>query len=530
MVVFVWYIFFFYFLFFLLLFFLPYGKWVYCFGKSDFFTIVLVNNLEISLFLFVLLLVSFMIFIYGSFYMSGVNRIFYFFLVLFLFVLSMGGLIVFSGCILLTLVFWDFLGMSSFFLVLFYGNLVSRCGAMSTVFTNRVGDFCIFLFFNGFVFFSLGLFSYQFFGFMVSFMLLLSSFIKGGQYPFGGWLPKAMAAPTPVSCLVHSSTLVTAGVMLMDFYSFVSISSVFLFFVFFVGFFTLVFSGLCGLLEMDVKKLVALSTMSQIGFCFMSIGCGFHYVSFVHMIGHSFFKSLLFMQVGYLIFMNFGQQDFRGYSFVGLSCPIIVQLQIVLSLFNLCGLLFTSGFFSKEYFISCFYGSSFDFFLSLLYFFGVFLTFCYCYRLFLVFFLKSYHSIYFGFVSNLFFVSGFFLVLFSIFFVFWWFVNLISLSFFFNRFEYLVVFFYFFIFFCVFRYFFKYFVLELVNKFFMDYYSLVIYKFIFNVNFYEYFFAGGIYYFLGVFRYFFFIFFSFLRGFHFSFMFFFMFFFVFFLV
>lgn len=360
-----------------------------------------------------------MVFIYGSFYMLGVSRLFYFFFILFLFVFSMCGLIVFRGSVVLTLIFWDFLGVSSFFLVLFYGNVGSRNGAMRTVFTNRIGDFCIFFFFNGFVLFSLGHFSYQFFRSLIIFMLFLSSFIKGGQYPFGSWLPKAMAAPTPVSCLVHSSTLVTAGVMLMDCYVYVSISADVLSFVFYVGFFTILVSGVCSLFESDVKKVIALRTMSQIGFCFLAIGRGLHYLSYVHMISHSFFKSLLFMQVGYVIYINLGQQDYRGYSFYNFCCPVLVQLQVFLSVVCLCGLLFTRGGCSKEYFMSRFYYDSFSFFLVFFYFLGVFLTFCYCYRMLFLFRVGISGLDYVGFSSKLFYGSCFFLVFFSVVFTFW---------------------------------------------------------------------------------------------------------------
>lgn len=351
--------------------------------------------------------------------MSGVSRLFYFFFFLFLFVLSIAGLIVFSGSIIMVLVFWDFLGVSSFFLVLFYNNTVSRVGAISTIFTNRVGDFCIFLFFNGFVLISLGRFSYQFFGSLVGFMLFFSAFVKGGQYPFGGWLPKAIAAPTPVSCLVHRRTLVTAGVMLIDCYVYVFLSSDILCFVFYLGFFTVLFSGFCSLVEIDAKKIVALRTISQIGFCFLAIGSGFHYLSFVHMISHSFFKRLLFMQMGYLIYYNFGQQDYRDYSYFGFCAPLLVQLQIFLSCACLCGLLFTRGCRSKEYFMSRFYYGSFRFFLVFLYFFGIFLTFCYCYRMMSLFYVGFCGFDYPSYSSKLFYFSCFPLVVFSVVFTFW---------------------------------------------------------------------------------------------------------------
>nr|ASS35166.1 NADH dehydrogenase subunit 5 [Thelazia callipaeda] len=474
---FIFYIVFFYFFLGILVLFLPYGKWFFCLGRGDFFSFFLSFNFEIVLFLFVLLFVSFMVFLFGFFYMGSSVRLFYFFIILFSFVMSTVGLIIFSGSIVVTLFFWDFLGLSSFFLVLFYNNVVSRSGAMSTVFTNRVGDFCIFLFFNGFVFFTLSILSYQFFNCLISLMLFLAGFIKGGQYPFGSWLPKAMAAPTPVSCLVHSSTLVTAGVMLMDFYFYVCLSSFSLSVVFFVGFFTIFFSGLCALLEQDAKKIVALSTMSQIGFCFLCMGSGYHYVSFVHMIGHSFFKSLLFMQVGYIIYLGQGLQDYRGFSGGFVSVPLIVRLQILVSLFCLCGLLFTSGGLSKEYFISCFYSGSFGFFLVFFYFLGVFFTFCYSLRLFNIFGVFNLSFDFVGFSSKIFFFSGFFLVFFSVFFIFWLFMNFLCLSIKFCRFESLVWLLYFFLVFCLFNFFFNYNVLEFKNKFFMDSFSLFIYRF-----------------------------------------------------
>nr|YP_010332256.1 NADH dehydrogenase subunit 5 [Tetrameres grusi]UNY39755.1 NADH dehydrogenase subunit 5 [Tetrameres grusi] len=508
----VWYVLFFYFVLCVFLFFVPYGSWNYSCGFNDFFSFSVSFSFEVCLFFLVLIFVSFFIFVYGSFYMVGGVRLFYFFLVLFSFVMSMGGLIVFSNCVILTLVFWDFLGVSSFFLVLFYNNVVGRCGAMSTVFTNRIGDFSIFLFFNGLILFSVGFLSCQFFSSLVGVMLFVSSFIKGGQYPFGSWLPKAMAAPTPVSCLVHSSTLVTAGLMLMDFYSYVSLGSDFLLFVFFFGFLTVVVSGCCALVESDCKKVVALSTMSQMGFCFLCIGCGLHYVSFVHMIGHSFFKSLLFMQVGYLIFVNFGQQDFRGYSFFGFCVPYLVCLNIYLCVVCLCGLMYTSGYCSKEYFVSCFYCGSYSVLLAFFYFFGVFLTFCYCYRMLFLFRVEFCNYGYVGFSSKLYYLSCCFLVFFSVCFIFWWFFNFLNFVDIFNRIEFFVVFFYFFFLFCVLNYFFKFFVLEFCNKFFMDNYSFFVYKLIPNFWFFELIGLGFNYFLFGLLRFFFFSFFMLFRG------------------
>nr|YP_011004204.1 NADH dehydrogenase subunit 5 [Metathelazia capsulata]WPS93539.1 NADH dehydrogenase subunit 5 [Metathelazia capsulata] len=512
MLVFVWYVLIFYIFCFFFLFFLPYGKWSFNFGVWDFLNFTLNFNFDVFIFLFVLFFISFMVFLYGSFYMTNVIRLLYFFLVLFSFVLSMGGLVIFSGSVFLTLVFWDFLGISSFFLVLFYNNMISRSGSMSTVFTNRIGDFCIFIFFNGLFLCSSSYLNYQFFYSLVVFMFFLSAFIKGGQYPFGSWLPKAMAAPTPVSCLVHSSTLVAAGVMLMDFYFYVSVNYSSLVFIFFVGYFTMMFSSFCGLFEQDVKKLVALSTMSQMGFCFMSIGCGLHYVSFLHLISHSFFKSLLFTQVGYLIYFNMGMQDRRGYSLGNFCFPFFCRFQILFCLFNLCGLIFTSGFFSKDYIISSFYYYSYNFFLFFFYFLGIFLTFCYCYRMFSVFFISNYSVNFFYGMNFYYYLSTFFLFFFSLFFIYYILNNYFLFFIFFSYFEYLFWLFYIFFLLMFLKFFFNYIFFEFKYKFFMDVYSYLVYKLFPNLKYFDYFVFSFNYFIFSLFNFLFFVFFSFTRG------------------
>ena len=469
---------------------MPFGKWSFVLGVWDFFSFTVSFDHGVVIFFCVLLLISFIIFVYGSFYINGRSRLVYFFMVLFSFVVSMGGLIVFSNSVLLTLIFWDFLGISSFYLVLFYNNLSRRCGAMRTVFTNRLGDFSIFLFFNGLVLFSLSYLNYQFFSSLLGLMLFVSAFIKGGQYPYGRWLPKAMAAPTPVSCLVHSRTLVTAGVMLMDCYDYISLNYEGLFLIFFTGLFTMFVASLCGLFEQDAKKIVALRTMSQMGLCFLVIGFGLHYVCFIHLISHSFFKSLLFMQMGYLIYINGGQQDYRGYSFFGKCRVYLVEVQVLVSIFCLCGLLFTRGFFRKEYIMFCFYSRSWGVFLCLFFFFGIFLTFCYCFRMYNLFLLSFFNVGVYGGYSKFFSVSSFFLLGFSVFFVFWWVSNFYFLDFFFRRFEYLVGLFYVFLLWGVVCFVLKGVIVELRNKFFMDNYALFIYKLVPNFRFLDGFLLG----------------------------------------
>lgn len=109
-----------------------------------------------------------------------------------------------------------------------------------------------------------------------------------------------MSAPTPVRALVHRRTLVTAGVHLLII-SFLDFFLDLYFFIFFIGFFSMLFSSIMAFLEKDIKKIVALRTLSQIGLCFLNFSFGFFFLSFFHILSHAFFKRLLFLQVGFLI-------------------------------------------------------------------------------------------------------------------------------------------------------------------------------------------------------------------------------------
>ena len=157
-----------------------------------------------------------------------------------------------------------------------------------------------------------------------------------------------MSAPTPISSLVHRSTLVTAGLVLVINFSEIVLSKDVIMIVMIIGVFTIFFSSVAALVEEDLKKVVALSTLSQMGFSMLTVGIGLSFVSFVHLLSHALFKSCLFMQVGYLIHCSLGQQDGRNYSNLG-NLPSFIQLQLLVTLFCLCGLVFSSGAVSKDY-------------------------------------------------------------------------------------------------------------------------------------------------------------------------------------
>lgn len=189
-----------------------------------------------------------------------------------------------------------------------------------------------------------------------------------------------MSAPTPVSSLVHSRTLVTAGLILLINFNNLVIQKDVIRIILIIGLFTIFFSRITALVEEDLKKVVALRTLSQIGFSMVTLGLGLSFISFIHLIRHALFKSCLFMQVGYIIHCSFGQQDGRNYSNNG-NLPYFIQLQLLVTLFCLCGLIFSSGAVRKDFILEIFFSNSYKLFFSLIFFTSVFLTFGYRYRL-----------------------------------------------------------------------------------------------------------------------------------------------------
>jgi len=282
-------------------------------------------------------------------------------------------LLVFSGDLLTLFVAWDLLGFSSLFLVIFYRSRSSLGGGLLTGITNRVGDvFLLVLFglggtFAGNVNISLAL------------LLILVSITKSAQVPFSSWLPAAILAPTPVSALVHSSTLVTAGVYLLFRFSALCFPLLA-----WVGVFTTIYAGLRCLFEADIKKVIALSTLSQLGLMMSSLGLGCRSLAFVHLNIHATIKAILFITVGSIIHINFGSQEVRASSGLMYSCPFLVVVMLIGRL-SLCGLVFLSAGSSKEPILESSFNSGSSLLFTILFYFGIFLTGAYCFRLILLF-------------------------------------------------------------------------------------------------------------------------------------------------
>jgi len=135
-----------------------------------------------------------------------------------------------------------------------------------------------------------------------------------------------------------------------------------------VGIFTMFFASVTALVEEDIKKVVALRTLSQIGFSILTLGLSLVFVSFLHLVRHALFKSCLFLQVGYMIHCSFGQQDGRRYRNLG-GVPYFIQLQLLVTLFCLCGLIFSRGAVRKDFILELSYSNNFNFLFSIIFFF-----------------------------------------------------------------------------------------------------------------------------------------------------------------
>ena len=156
-----------------------------------------------------------------------------------------------------------------------------------------------------------------------------------------------MAAPTPVSALVHSSTLVTAGVYLLIRMNLIIIEINISKFLSLIGILTIIIAGMTAMVEIDIKKVIALSTLSQLGIMIMILGIGNPVLSFFHLISHAFFKAILFICAGLIIHRIKDYQDIRkiGFNYTNISLSVSI---IIIANISLCGLPFLSGFYSKD--------------------------------------------------------------------------------------------------------------------------------------------------------------------------------------
>nr|QYC35488.1 NADH dehydrogenase subunit 5 [Cyphonocerus sanguineus klapperichi] len=329
--------------------------------------------------------ISSMVILYSEEYMGSDLNINRFIFLVFLFVLSMMFMII-SPNLISILLGWDGLGLVSYCLVIYYQNSKSLNAGAITILSNRIGDVAILLAISWM--FNYGSWNYIFYLDMmkidlsmqiIGYLVILAALTKSAQIPFSSWLPAAMAAPTPVSSLVHSSTLVTAGVyLLIRFYS--ALDENMMLVLLFVSLLTMFMAGLGANFEYDLKKIIALSTLSQLGLMMSILSLGDCKLAFFHLLTHALFKALLFMCAGCMIHSLLNCQDIRYMGSLIFHMPLVCTF-FNISNFSLCGLPFLAGFYSKDLILELLSMSFVNMFVYLVFYISIGLTVSYTLRL-----------------------------------------------------------------------------------------------------------------------------------------------------
>nr|WBU94527.1 NADH dehydrogenase subunit 5 [Ceratitis capitata]WBU94540.1 NADH dehydrogenase subunit 5 [Ceratitis capitata] len=338
------------------------------------------------LFMSFVLLISSLVIYYSKEYMMGDININRFIMLVLMFVLSMMLLII-SPNLISILLGWDGLGLVSYCLVIYFQNVKSFNAGMLTVLSNRIGDVAFLLAIAWML--NYGSWNYIFYlesmknmieMQIIGGLIMLAAMTKSAQIPFSSWLPAAMAAPTPVSALVHSSTLVTAGVYLLIRFNILLSESWMGQFLLLISGLTMFMAGLGANFEFDLKKIIALSTLSQLGLMMSILSMGFYKLAFFHLLTHALFKALLFMCAGAIIHNMNNSQDIRLMGGLGVYMPLTSGCFNVANL-ALCGMPFLAGFYSKDLILEVVSLSYINMFSFFLYFFSTGLTVCYSFRL-----------------------------------------------------------------------------------------------------------------------------------------------------
>ena len=359
-------------------------EWEVIILNSCIIHIIMIFDIISLYFLRLVRLISGSVIIFSTSYMIKEKFFSRFILLVFIFIMSIFLLII-SPNIVRLLLGWDGLGVTSYLLVIFYQRNKSYNAGIITAITNRIGDvgllisISILIFLGSWNFIYINFYRNNFSNFLI-FLIIISACTKRAQIPFSAWLPAAIAAPTPVSSLVHSSTLVTAGVYLLIRINIIIIEINIRKYLFLLGILTIVIAGITALIEIDIKKIIALSTLRQLGIMMIVLGIGNPILSFFHLISHAFFKAMLFICAGIIIHNIKDYQDIRkiGFSYINIHFCISI---IIIANISLCGLPFLRGFYSKDFIIEIILIKGKNIFFLFLIIFGTILTVIYSCRL-----------------------------------------------------------------------------------------------------------------------------------------------------
>nr|YP_009710614.1 NADH dehydrogenase subunit 5 [Amanita bisporigera]QFZ98563.1 NADH dehydrogenase subunit 5 [Amanita bisporigera] len=262
---------------------------------------------------------------------------------------------------------WEAIGVVSYLLINYYFTRIQANKAAMLAFTmNRGGDmlmsigfFAIFAIFgslNYSVIFSLVPYINETAISIVALLLLGGALAKSANIPLHSWLPGSMEAPTPVSALLHAATLVTAGIyLLLRSSPILEFSPTALLVITLIGSTTAFFAATCGLLQNDLKRIIAFSTISQLGYMMMAIGISQYNVAILHTVNHAFFKALLFLGAGAVIHSFADQQDVRRMGGLIKFLPFTYSVMLVGSL-SLLATPYLTGFYSKDLILELAYG------------------------------------------------------------------------------------------------------------------------------------------------------------------------------
>lgn len=369
----------------------------------------LIDSLTVVM-LIVVFTVSMCVHMYSCYYMyDDINSSkFMSFLTFFTFFMT---ILVISSNFIILFLGWEGVGLCSFLLISFWNTrLQANKSALKAMLINRIGDYFIligiilivitFKTLDFYTVFSLvHLYSFKViinFYFinitiidLICFLLLIGAVTKSAQLGLHGWLPDAMEGPTPVSALIHAATMVTAGVFLIIRCSYIfEFSSLCLNLLTYISALTIVLFGFVGLAQYDIKKIIAYSTCSQLGYMMLACSLSGYNLALYHLLTHASFKALLFLSAGSIIHTMNNEQDLRKLNGIYYTMPLISILFLIGSL-SLIGFPYLSGFYSKDAIIelSFYYlDNPFIFFMSLI---GVFLTAMYSVKILYFIFFKD---------------------------------------------------------------------------------------------------------------------------------------------
>jgi len=371
------------------------GNTVFSFGTD-------VNHLNL-LMLVIVSLVSFLVHVYARGYMHGDPRFSVFYAYLTLFTFSMLGLVI-SPNLLQLYIFWELVGVCSFLLVGFwYHKPEAKAAAKKAFIVTRVGDVGLFIAI-ALLFWQVG--SLDIASVLsaieagkippalltwIAVLIFVGAVGKSGQFPLHTWLPDAMEGPTPVSALIHAATMVAAGVYLVArLFPLFAASETAMDVVAYVGAFTAIFAASIGLVQHDIKRVLAYSTVSQLGYMMLSLGSAGYVAGVFHLMTHAFFKALLFLGAGAVIIALHHEQDIRRMGGLWRKNKAVGWMFLIGCL-AISGIPPFAGFFSKDEILAAAYadGRTGVFLVGLL---AALFTAFYVFRLFFLVFTGGYRG------------------------------------------------------------------------------------------------------------------------------------------